>query len=98
MTGRDRQTVADMAVEHSGSAEAVFAIARHNGIAVDTEVAGMELADELVTERRTAEYIQGQGFSPANIYECEPDVLTNDPTDASQMENVVTESDETIIQ
>ena len=78
MTGRDRQTVADAAVERCGSAEALFGIARH--------------------KRRTAEYIQGQGFSPANIYECEPDVLTNDPTDASRMENVVTESDETIIQ
>lgn len=98
MTGRDRQTAADVAVERCGSAEALFGIARHNGISVDTEVGGMELVDEPMTERRTAEYIQGQGFSPANIYECEPDVLTNDPTDASRMENVVTESDETIIQ
>ena len=93
MTGRDRQTVADVAVERCGSAEAVFAIARHNGIAVDSEIAGMELADEPVTERRTAEYIQGQGFSPANVYESEPDVLTNNGG-----ANVVTENNETIIQ
>ena len=98
MTGRDRQTAADVAVERCGSAEAVFAIARRNGIAVDTEVAGMELADEPVTERRTAEYIQNQGFSPANIYECEPDVLTDDPADGSRPVNVVTEDNETIIQ
>lgn len=97
MTGRDRQTVADTAVERCGSAEAMFTIARHNGIAVDTETAGTELADEPVTERRTAEYIQSQGVSPANIYECESDVLTNDPAGARQV-NVVTESGETIIQ
>ena len=97
MTGRDRQTVADIAVERCGSAEATFAIARHNGIAVGMETADMELADEPVTERRTAEYIQAQGFSPANVYESEPDVLTNDPADA-QPENVVTEDGETIIQ
>lgn len=98
MTGRDRQTVADTAVEHCGSAETLFTIARHNGIPVDTETAGMELADEPVTERRTAEYIQSQGFSPANVYESNPDVLTNDPVGAARLENVVTESNETIIQ
>ena len=94
MTGRDRQTVADMAVERCGSAEALFTIARRNCIAVDTETAGMELTDEPVTERRTAEYIQNQGFSPANVCECEPDVLTDDSGDV----NVVTESNETIVQ
>ena len=94
MTGRDRQTVADTAVERCGNAEALFTIARRNGIAVDTETAGMELADEPVTERRTAEYIQNQGFSPANVYESEPDVLTDD----TGVVNVVTESNETIIQ
>ena len=97
MTGRDRQTAADVAVERCGSAEALFGIARRNGIPADTETAGMELADEPVTERRTAEYIQGQGFSPANVFESEPDVLTDDPTDA-RPENVVTKSNETIIQ
>lgn len=94
MTGRDRQTVADVAVERCGSAEAVFAIARRNGIPVDTETVGMELADEPVAASRTAEYIQGQGFSPANMYGKEPDVLTDD----SGTVNVVTESDETIVQ
>lgn len=98
MTGRDRQTVADVAVERCGSADAVFGIVRHNGIPIDAEVAGMKLADEPETERRTAEYIQGQGFSPANVFENEPDVLTNDPTDGTLLVNVVTEDNETIIQ
>ncbi len=94
MTGRDRQTVADMAVEHSGSAEAVFAIARRNGISVDAEVAGMELADEPVADRRARDYVAGTGLSPAGIYEEDEDVLTTD----DGVENVVTESDETIVQ
>lgn len=93
MTGRDRQTVADMAVEHSGSAEAVFAIARRNGIPVDAEVAGMELADEAVADRRTREYVAGTGVSPAGMCETDDDVLVTD-----NGEVVVTESDETIVQ
>lgn len=87
MTGRDRQTVADMAVEHCGSAEPAFSIARHNGIPIDTEVAGMELTEEPVANRRIQDYIAGSGISPANMYEPEVDVLTTD--DGS--ENVVTE-------
>jgi hypothetical protein len=98
MTGRDRQTVADMAVERCGSAEALFTIARRNGVSVNAEVADMKLTDEPMADRRTAEYIQSQGFSPANVYESEPDVLTNDSTGAARLENVVTESNETIIQ
>lgn len=94
MTGKDRQTVADMAVERCGGAEAMFDIARHNGIAVDAEAAGTDLADEPVAERRVAEYIQSQGFSPANIYECDSDVLTDDSGSVA----VVTETDETIVQ
>ena len=97
MTGRDRQTVADTAVERCGNVEAIFRIVRHNNIPADTEVAGVEMADETVWHRKTAEYIQGQGFSPANVFESEPDVLTDDPTDA-RPENVVTKSNETIIQ
>lgn len=94
MTGRDRQTVADMAVEHSGSAEAVFAIARRNGIPVDAEVAGMELTDEAVADRRTREYIAGTGISPAGQFESEDDALTTD----NGLALVLTESNETIIQ
>lgn len=94
MTGRDRQTVADIAVEHSGSAEAVFAIARRNGIPVDAEVAGMELADVAVADRRTREYIHGTNLSPAGIYEEEEDVLTTN----DGLVQVLTEGNETIIQ
>lgn len=94
MTGRDRQTVADLAVEHSGSAEAVFAIARHNDIPVDAEVAGMELADEAVADHRTRDYVAGSGLSPAGIYDEEDEALTTD----DGLVQVLTEDDETIIQ
>lgn len=94
MTGRDRQTAADLAAEHCGSAEAMFAIARHNGIPVDAEVAGLELVNEPVTDRRSQEYIATTGVSPAGMYETEDDVLTTDNGD----EHVVTNDDETIIQ
>lgn len=93
MTGRDRQTVADMAVEQCGSAESVFAIARNNGISVDSEVAGMALADEPVADRRTQEYIAGTGVSPAGVYEADEDVLTT----ADGTEPVVTPGGETIL-
>lgn len=94
MTGRDRQTVADMAVEHSGSAEAVFAIARRNGIPVDVEAAGMALADEPVADLRTRECIATTGVSPAGMYETDDDVLVTDDGTVT----VVTPSGETIIQ
>ena len=94
MTGRDRQTVADLAMEHCGSAEAVFGIARHNGIPVDAETTGIELADEDVADRQTLDYIAGTGVSPAGMYEITDDVLV-----ADDLENhVVTEDDETIVQ
>ena len=94
MTGRDRQTVADMAVELCGSSEAVFSIARRNGIPVDAEVAGMELADEPVIDRKTQEYVVGTGVSPAGMYETEVDVLVTDGGE----DVVVAENGETIVQ
>lgn len=94
MRGRDRQTVADMAVEHCGSVETVFSIARRNRIAVDTEVAGMDLAEEAVTDRQTREYIAETGISPAGMNEVTEDVLVTDDCESE----VVTEDNETIVQ
>ena len=85
MMCKDRQTVADIAVEHTGSSEAAFGIARRNSIAADTEVAGMTLPDEPVTDRRTVEFIRSQRSSPANVFGVEADVLTTD----DESENVV---------
>jgi hypothetical protein len=94
MIGRDRQTMADMAVEHCGSAESLFRIARRNRIAIDTEVVGLELENEPIADVRTQDLIAGTGVSPAGMYEITDDVLV-----ADDLENdVVTEDDETIVQ
>ncbi|MBR3659070.1 MAG: hypothetical protein IKN61_04080 [Bacteroidaceae bacterium] len=92
MTGRDRQTVADLAVEHCGDADSMFGIMSHNDIEASSEVAGMELEDEDVSAKRAVDYIRTQGSSPACVYEEEDDVLTaNDGT-----VEVTTEEFETI--
>ena len=94
MTGRDRQTVADLAVELCGSEETMFGIARRNSISVDAEVTGMEMADEAVADRQTRDYIAGTGVSPAGMYEVTDDVLVTDDCESE----VVTEDNETIVQ
>ncbi|MBR4535938.1 MAG: hypothetical protein IKO62_04695 [Bacteroidales bacterium] len=92
MTGRDRQTVADLAVEHCGDADSMFGIMSHNDIEASSEVAGMELEDEDVSAKRAVDYIRTQGSSPACVYEEDDDVLTaNDGT-----VEVTTEEFETI--
>lgn len=92
MTGRDRQTVADLAVEHCGDADSMFGIMSHNDIEASSEVAGMELEDEDVSAKRAVDYIRTQGSSPACVYEEDEDVLTTD----DESENVMTENDETL--
>lgn len=92
MTGRDRQTVADLAVEHCGDADSMFPIMLHNDLEASSEVAGMELEDEEVAVKRAVDYIRTQGSSPACVYEDDDDVLTtNDGT-----VEVTTEEFETI--
>ena len=92
MTGRDRQTVADLAVEYCGDADSMFGIMSHNDIEASSEVAGMELEDEEVSAMRAVNYIRTQGLSPACVYEEDEDILTtNDGT-----VEVTTEEFETI--
>ena len=92
MIGRDRQTVTDMAVEHCGGADDMFALMRQNNISADAEVAGMEFLDDNVSEQRTVDYMRIHGASPACASEDETDTLTTD----NESENVVTENNETI--
>jgi hypothetical protein len=92
MTGRDRQTVADLAVEHCGDAGSMFPIMLHNDLEASSEVAGMELEDEDVAAKRTVEYMRIHGASPACASGDDADTLTVD----DESENVVTENDETI--
>ena len=95
MTGRDRQTIADLAIEHCGDADSMFPILLHNDLEASSEVAGMELEDEEVAAKRTVEYMHTQAASPACVCEDDEDneaVLTID--DGS--DNVTTEDGETI--
>lgn len=92
MIGRDRQTVADVAIEHCGGADDMFAIMRQNNISADAEVAGIELQDSSVSEKRTVDYMRIHGASPACASGDDADTLTVD----DESENVVTGNDETI--
>lgn len=83
-----------MAVEHCGSEETMFGIARRNSISVDAVVTGMEMADEAVADRQTRDYIASTGVCPAGMYEVTDDVLVTDDCESE----VVTEDNETIVQ
>ncbi len=78
MMVRDRQTVADVAVEHCGDADSLFAVVCHNDVEASSEVAHSELKDEDVVARRTVEYMRVHSASPACASDDVPDVLTND--------------------
>lgn len=92
MTGRDRQTVADMAIEHCGGADDMFALMRQNNISADAEVAGVELLGDNVSEQRTVDYMRFHGASPACNSDDETEALTID----DESENLVTENNEII--
>ena len=93
MTGRNRQTVADLAVEHCGDADSMFPIMLHNDLDASSEVAGLELEDEEVAAKRTVEYMRTHEVSPAcTCDDEEEDVLTTDNGNVS----ITTEDNETI--
>lgn len=92
MTGRDRQTVADVAIEHCGGADDMFTIMRQNNISASAEMAGVEYLGDNVSEQRTVDYMRIHGASPACASGDDADTLTVD----DESENVVTENDETI--
>lgn len=93
MTGRDRQTVADVALECCGNADSMFPIMRHNNISADAEVAGMELLDEEVMEQRTVDYMRTQKANPACV--C-ADLAANALTNDDESDTIVTENNESI--
>lgn len=77
MTGKDRQTVADVALTVAGSAEAMFLLARRNGIALDACVAGKEVEGVVIIDKRVVEYYARNGIVPANSFPAD------DPSDDS---------------
>lgn len=77
MTGKDRQTVADVALTVAGSAEAMFLLARESGVRLDSDVSGVKLADVAVEDKHVVEYYARNGIVPANIFPAD------DPSDDS---------------
>lgn len=61
----------------AGSAEAMFGLARKNGVRMDACVAGMELADVAVADKRVVEHYTRNGIVPANFFS--EDDLSDDP-------------------
>lgn len=66
MTGRDRQTVADVTLMIAGSEEAMFQLARVNGVSLDAEVTGVELLEVPVSDQRVKDFYKLNGIIPAN--------------------------------
>lgn len=69
MKGKDRQTVADVALVVSGSEEAIFDLARLNGVSLDTEVSGLEILEVSVLDRQVTNYYRLNGIVPASVLE-----------------------------
>lgn len=69
MKGKDRQTVADVALVVSGSEEAMFDLARLNGVSLDTEVSGLEMLEVSVLDRQVTNYYRLNGIVPASVLE-----------------------------
>ena len=69
MKGKDRQTVADVALAVSGSEEAIFDLARLNGVSLDTEVSGLEILEVSVLDRQVTNYYRLNGIVPASVQE-----------------------------
>lgn len=69
MMARDRQTVADLALMAAGSAESMFAISRINGIPLDdpsASIAGTELQNPSIIDKKVTEYYERNHIVPAN--------------------------------
>ena len=59
------QTLTDVAVLHSGTAEAVWDMAVRNGLSLTDSVSGGELELPVATDPDTAAELQGSGANPA---------------------------------
>lgn len=79
MIGKDRQTVADLAVEHCGSAACMFALMRENNVSACANMSGKKFVVPAVAEPEIAHYFDEIALSPATDNEQdETDWLTND--------------------
>ena len=89
---RDRQTLADAAVEHCGLQDAMFSIMRENGIPADANASGSDIEFPKASDEDVVGYIARTGVSPANAPEDEGCCLTDDDGDS----HITTETNEDI--
>lgn len=78
MKGKDRQSVADVALEHAGVADAMFQISRDNDIGLDAEVLGVEMNGIQIMDADVADYYYRRNHSPATYHECSHDIITDE--------------------
>lgn len=86
ITVSDRQSVADIAVQHSGSMEAMYDIARDNEVALDADIAGSEL-DVKIVDKKITSYYDMNDYKPASYQSIDNEVLTNDSATENIMYN-----------
>ena len=65
MIGRDRQTLADAALEACGSCEALFPIMRRHGLSANTPAEGVDFGGDAVMDREVVQHYARNGHSPA---------------------------------
>ncbi len=80
MTGKERQTVADMTIEATGDIENLFAVAEACGADVNGAADGLEAdTDAMPSSEKVLKHYSSERLSPATLPEEEyADVLTDD--------------------
>ena len=92
MIGKERQSVADLAVERCGSVESLCNMARVNHLSVDSEVAGIDVAEAEVRDANVVAYFAANSIVPAMWYkedetEHQQQCLTTDNGDVLTTDN-----------
>ena len=83
VTVLDGQSLFDLAIQHSGSIEAVFEMASANGLSVtDDLVTGTELETVSATDKPVAKYYSNNGLKPATA------LTTDDQLVAAELEGI----------
>lgn len=91
MKGRDRQTLADVTLEQTGSIENIFNVARSHDIGLDKPVAGIEFEDN-ITDKKTVTKYKNDGVFPATENDVNDELLISEDeqniTDETNSENI----------
>lgn len=65
MIGRERQTLADVALEACGNCEALFPIMRRHGLSANTPAEGVDFGGDAVMDRKVVQHYAMNSHSPA---------------------------------